>query len=213
MREREYVRLIPDEEFAPLKALLRRIQTARGWQFSDDAAREQAWARVLATAQSAAGGAWPLNFTPAGVTPAQLQALCDAVEAEFLGGLLAEQVRQAGRPRIRVVLGMDPRDRYSWLSGLHADNTIYVNSERWAEEVSEANPLVFEGAVCRSKLEALAHTLGHELTHAVVLNFFPAMDAASPAYTPDDKHGPVFMWLNRRLFGHVGHASRRLFNI
>eukprot|EP00198_Chlamydomonas_reinhardtii_P012790 XP_001702127.1 predicted protein [Chlamydomonas reinhardtii] len=212
MREREYVRLIPDVEMLSLQSLLRRIQKARGWQFRDDAARDQAWARVLATAQSAAGGAWPLDFTPNDVTPEQLQALCDAVEAEFLGGLLAEQVRRAGRPRIRVVLGVDPRDPYSWLSGLHEDNTIFVNSNRWREEVSQDNPLVFEGALCRSKLEALAHTLGHELTHAVVLNFFPAMDASSPAYTPDDKHGPVFMWLNRRLFGHVGHASKRLFN-
>ena len=298
MREREYVRLIPDVEMLSLQSLLRRIQKARGWQFRDDAARDQAWARVLATAQSAAGGAWPLDFTPNDVTPEQLQALCDAVEAEFLGGLLAEQVRscwlyavqsrwvvvervvagsgrgkergrqglsgrrgevamtvepalphewvarggggngrrnnanntrtplpaaplpsppppihtipwmatppphthtcthtlplcfpsthtlslthtckaptlspcaflpqvrRAGRPRIRVVLGVDPRDPYSWLSGLHEDNTIFVNSNRWREEVSQDNPLVFEGALCRSKLEALAHTLGHEL--------------------------------------------------
>ncbi|PNH09003.1 hypothetical protein TSOC_004399, partial [Tetrabaena socialis] len=110
-----------------------------------------------------------------------------------------------------TLLGVDPADPHSWLCGLRPDNTIYVNAARWRERVSPANPLLFEGALCGSKLEALAHALGHELVHALVLNFFPDMEAASPAYTPDDKHGPIFMLLNKRLFGHTGHASRRLF--
>ncbi|KXZ45659.1 hypothetical protein GPECTOR_52g58 [Gonium pectorale] len=110
-------------------------------------------------------------------------------------------------------MGVDPRDAHSWLSGLHDDNTVYVNFNRWKESISETNPMLFEGSVCRSKLETLAHTLGHELVHAVVLNFFPRIDSSSPAYLPDDKHGPIFMFLNKRLFGHTGHASRRMFNI
>ncbi|GFR44721.1 hypothetical protein Agub_g6045 [Astrephomene gubernaculifera] len=212
MREREYVRLIPDGEMLLVRSLLRRIYKSRGWTI-DAASRERAWAGVLATAQTQAGGSWPMDFQPCDVTSEQLQALCLAVEQTFLGGLLSAQIRKSRRPRLQVELAVDPRDPHSWLSGLHEDNTIYINANRWRESISDVSPLDFEGTLCSSKLEALAHALGHELVHAVVLNFFPEMDATSPAYIPDDKHGPIFMLLNKRLFGHTGHACRRLFTV
>ncbi|GLC69152.1 hypothetical protein PLESTF_000795600 [Pleodorina starrii] len=212
MRERDYIRLIPSDELQLVKALLSRVYKARGWR-NEEESRAHAWSRVLATAQSSDGGAWQLDFDMDKVNPVQLTLLCAAVEKCFLGGLLTHQIRSVRRPPLKVLPGEDPRDPYSWLSGLHDDNTIFVNANRWRESISAENPMNFEGALCTSKLEALAHTLGHELVHAVVLNFFPAMDAASAAYLPDDKHGPIFMLLNKRLFGHVGHASQRLFNV
>ncbi|GFR46554.1 hypothetical protein Agub_g8119 [Astrephomene gubernaculifera] len=212
MREREYIRLIPPGEMQLVRSFLRSIYNARGWAI-DAASRERAWADVLITAQTHAGGNWPLDFQPSDITSEQLQSLCLAVERFFLGGLLSAQIRKCCRPLLKVEMGVDPRDPHSWLSGLHEDNTIYVNANRLRESISDVNPMDFEGTLCVSKLEALAHALGHELVHAVVLNFFPEMDATSPAYIPDDKHGPIFMLLNKRLFGHTGHASRRLFTV
>ncbi|EFJ45144.1 hypothetical protein VOLCADRAFT_106101 [Volvox carteri f. nagariensis] len=212
MREREYIRLIPEDELLRVNGLLRRVYNARGWT-NDDESRGRAWADMLAAAQKPEGGAWQLDFDMDKVVPSQLAALCAAVEIYFLGGLLAQQIHKVRRPPLKVLPGEDPRDPYSWLSGLHDDNTIYVNANRWRETISEDNPMNFEGNLCTSKLEALAHALGHELVHAVVLNFFPDIDAKSTAYLPDDKHGPIFMLLNKRLFGHVGHASQRLFNV
>lgn len=212
MREREYIRLIPEEELLRVKRLLRRICNARGWA-TDDEARACAWAGVLAAAQRSEGGEWQLEFDIDKVTPAQLSALTATIELNFLGGVLFKQIAASRRPPLKVLPGEDPRDPFSWLSGLHENNTIFVNSNRWGESISEDNPMNFEGTLCSSKLEALAHTLGHELVHAVVLNFFPDMDAHSLAYLPDDKHGPIFMLLNKRLFGHIGHASNRLFNV
>lgn len=231
MREREYVKLIPPDELRPLRALLRKVCAARGWSGAEAGAYEGAWARVVEQAQQepdgGGGGCWQLDFSPDDMAPSQLQRLCRLVEREFLGGLLERRVAQAGRPPLRVVMGRDPRDERGWLSGIGADNTIYVNGDaaKWRRSAvdgtssggggpatSESNPLDFEGALCYSKLEVLAHTLGHELAHAVVLNFFPAIDRASPAYLPDDRHGPIFKLLNKRLFGHTTAASRNLFN-
>ena len=47
--------------------------------------------------------------------------------------------------------------------------------------------------------------------HAVVLNCLPDIDAASPAYTAMDKHGPIFALLNQQLMGHTGRECRRVF--
>ncbi|KAG2502165.1 hypothetical protein HYH03_000652 [Edaphochlamys debaryana] len=210
MREREYLRLIPEAEMRQLRSLLRRVYAARGWA-DDVGAREAAWEAVVAAAQEPHNGAWDPSFSPDTVSSQQLQSLLALIERTFLGGLLSDRVRDAKRPPLTIKLGVDRNDPYSWLSGLNDDNIIFVNKNRWRDEISDGNPMNFEGAICRSKLEALAHALGHELVHALVLNFFPAMDARCEAYTADDKHGPVFMLLNKRLFGHVGHASHRLF--
>ena len=209
MRERDYVKLIPEAEMRPIQALLARIYEARGFSYSNKAAMQERWARVVAAATlDLAHGA---DFDPLGMQPQQLQQLCALVDQHFLGGLLAQQVARAKRPPLRLVLGRDARNPHGWLSGLHPDNTIYVNADspRWSADagVTETAPLEFEGTLCSSRLEALAHTIGHELAHAVVLNFFPKVDAASPAYLPDDRHGPIFQLLNKRLFGHTMCAA------
>lgn len=52
------------------------------------------------------------------------------------------------------------------------------------------------------RLEWLAHTLGHELLHAVVANCCPARVAGSGWMRATGGHGPVFQQLNRHLLGH-----------
>ncbi len=212
MRERDYLPLIPDEELVAVKGLLKRIYRARGYS-NDAASIQQAWVRAVAAAREPAGGGWHLDFLPSNITEAQLDALCQIIEREFFGGLISRQIAKTGRPPLRLAMGMDPRDTSSWLSGLHDNNTIWVNSLRWKEDISESNPLNFEGTMCTSKLEVLAHTLSHELVHAVVLNFWPKMDSSSSAYLPDDKHGPIFMLLSKRLLGHTCLTTRRLYDI
>jgi hypothetical protein len=47
------------------------------------------------------------------------------------------------------------------------------------------------------------HTLAHEMVHALVCHYFPAIDQRSPAYLADERHGPIFKYLNKHLFGHT----------
>lgn len=62
-------------------------------------------------------------------------------------------------------------------------------------------------------LQVLVHTLAHEMVHALVFNLFPDIDAASTAYLPDERHGPIFKLLNKRLFGHSIDSLRQVFRI
>lgn len=59
--------------------------------------------------------------------------------------------------------------------------------------------------------QVLARTIAHELVHALVYHRFPAMDATSEAYLPDERHGPIFKLLNRQLFGHSIDSLRPVF--
>lgn len=65
--------------------------------------------------------------------------------------------------------------------------------------------------ITHNPLQVLAHTIAHEMVHALVFHLFPAMDAASVAYLPDDRHGPIFKLLNRQLFGHSIDSFRPVF--
>jgi hypothetical protein len=89
------------------------------------------------------------------------------------------------------------------------DGGLALNRPRWDKAIGPSAPVNCEGVVCTSRLQVLMHTLGHELVHAVVLRAFPDIDAASPAYLPDDRHGPVFALLNLHLFGHSSTAFER----
>lgn len=59
--------------------------------------------------------------------------------------------------------------------------------------------------------QVLAHTLAHELAHALVFHHFPDVDAKSAAYLPDERHGPIFKLLNKRLYGHSIDSFRQVF--
>lgn len=95
----------------------------------------------------------------------------------------------------------------AWLAYFDTqDNTIYINCWRWSKEVSPDTPINCEGVVCVNRLQLLAHTLAHELVHAVVFHLFPDIDAHSPAYTANGRHGPIFHLLNKQMFGHTSTA-------
>jgi hypothetical protein len=105
--------------------------------------------------------------------------------------------------RCRVVQSWDA----TWLAYFDTkDNTVYINCWRWAKEVSPDAPINCEGVVCVNRLQLLVHTLAHELVHAVVFHLFPDIDAHSPAYTVNSRHGPIFNLLNKQMFGHTSTA-------
>jgi hypothetical protein len=51
------------------------------------------------------------------------------------------------------------------------------------------------------------------MVHMLVLHHMPDVDRSSAAYLPNDRHGPIFMLMNKKLFGHTSHHSQRLFRI
>jgi hypothetical protein len=98
------------------------------------------------------------------------------------------------------------RPAAGWLAYFDEAGAVVVNRPRWAKPVSRAAPVNCEGVVCTSRLQVLAHTLAHEMVHALVFFALPRVDAACAAYLADGRHGPVFQLLNRELFGHPSNA-------
>jgi hypothetical protein len=95
----------------------------------------------------------------------------------------------------------------AWLAYFDTDdNVVYINCWRWAKDVSPDAPVNCEGVVCLNRLQMLMHTLAHELVHAVVFHLFPDIDRCCPAYTVNNRHGPIFHLLNKQLFGHSSDA-------
>lgn len=209
MPEREYVQLIPLPELQALAAFLRGTYAARGF---DGGAAEcaAAWARVLEAARRDDGGGWHDGLPPAAIDDARLRALGAAIDAHFFGGSLRALLSRGGGPGMTYrAVDVARGGGTDWVSLFDASaNALVVNRGTWAaRRVAPDAPFCCEGAVCRSRLEALAHTVGHELVHAVVANAFPAIDASSPGYLPARRHGPIFLLLNRRLFGHASDGS------
>ncbi len=60
--------------------------------------------------------------------------------------------------------------------------------------------------LCTSRLQVLCHTLAHELVHAIIFVVFPKIDRRSPAYLPCKRHGPIFHYMNKHLFGHTSDS-------
>lgn len=105
----------------------------------------------------------------------------------------------------KIVQAYGPND--TWLCYFDPDdNVIYINRWRWGKHITAENPINCEGVICTSRLQMLLHTLAHELVHAIVFHMFPDIDKNSPAYLPDDRHGPIFQLLNKQLFGHSSTA-------
>jgi hypothetical protein len=124
------------------------------------------------------------------------------------GGDHSSRVRKQ-RICCKVVKPNSPHE--TWLCYFDVSNVIYVNAWRWNKhQVTADNPVNCEGVVCSSRLQMLLHTLAHELVHAVVFHMFPEIDASSPAYLENDRHGPVFQLLNKQLYGHSSDALERV---
>jgi hypothetical protein len=77
---------------------------------------------------------------------------------------------------------------------------------KWRRPIGPGRAMSCEGVLCTSRLQVLCHTLAHELVHAIIFNVFPRIDRRSPAYLPCDRHGPIFHYMNKRLFGHTSDS-------
>lgn len=62
-----------------------------------------------------------------------------------------------------------------------------------------------DGVYCTNKLSWLAHTMGHEMVHCIVHHACPETRSMQ-SYIQNHGHGPVFLQLNKHLFGH--HTTR-----
>lgn len=120
-----------------------------------------------------------------------------------------QQVQAAAAPNPPLGFRTVDAPRSGWIAYFDESGAVMVNRPRWDKDVSRAAPLNCEGVVCTSRLAVLAHTLAHEIVHAIVFYAFPDIDAGSAAYTANDRHGPVFALLNRQLFGHTSNALAR----
>ena len=185
---------------------------------------------VLAEAGSAVGGSWAPDFMAAGMADASLVKLTRLIDKHLLGGMLRQACRARGMPylRCRVVDSWPGHD--DWLSvyveyqgagggpGGVRGNEVMFKRDKWggvgcvlAKEVSEERPMSVEGCLCTSRLQVLAHILAHELVHALVCILLPDIDASSTAYLADERHGPIFRLLNRRLFGQGSNSFKHIF--
>lgn len=106
MQEHEYLPLIPREELRRIKALLKRIHTARGWQ-GTPLEVEQAWAQALQAARTPAGGAWADMFQPEDLQPARLQRLASVLDEVFLSGALSRRLRRLKQRPLGFVVDDD----------------------------------------------------------------------------------------------------------
>lgn len=105
----------------------------------------------------------------------------------------------------------DAKTTRDWISHFDENNVIHLLRPKWSQEVSEERPMVCEGEICTSRLQLLLRTVAHEMVHALVFNLWRSIDLSSPAYLPDERHGPIFKLLNKRLFGHTSDSYRYVF--
>ncbi|KAI8472876.1 MAG: hypothetical protein J3K34DRAFT_467018 [Monoraphidium minutum] len=165
------------------------------------------WRRVLRRAAAREGGGWPADFDPAhDLTAARVTQLAALIDEELLEGRLQAL---AGRPGAPLTYGVQAAhsDSEAVSAGYSpAENRVIVYRAPWAREVSAACPVQVDGVYTLSRLEWLAHTLGHEMVHAIVETSCPAA-AAEPSMRAAQGHGPLFQRLNRHLLGHTAAAK------
>lgn len=205
MREHEYTPMIPTEELVQVKKLWKRAHKRRGWGM-EMPAMDAAWATSLEQARTGAG--LQLQFDVDDLNQENMTTVCFIIDRVFMGGFLKTTLQKLGQPLRMEVVEMVHED---WMTSVDDKCTIYVNKSKWYKDIHATNPMNFESAMCTSRLEALVHALAHELVHLLVLLIMPEVDKSSPAYLPEDRHGPIFKLLNKKLFGHLSHHSHQLF--
>jgi hypothetical protein len=215
MNEKEYIPLIPRAELQAIKSFLATATKARGWPLSSSQPHESsrmmeaAWKRAEEEARDQGGGSWVDMFTPHDLQPAPLLLLAKTIDRVFLGGQMNE-----GGPlcHLRIVVeGGESGTTSDWISHFDENNVVHLMRPKWIQEVSEEQPMICEGVICTNRLQLLLRTVAHEMVHALVFNCWREIDRASPAYLPDERHGPIFKLLNLRLFGHTSDSYRYVF--
>jgi len=210
MSEKEYIKLIPDDELSRVRKLLAKIYRLRGWQTLPHLL-DVAWERVLSAAKTPAGGGWTDFFSLSDLDPARLGKLLTVIDNTLLGGCLKQQLRSRRQGELRFMVVDKSTGNDDWICYFDDRNVIFMLRSKWAQDVSEGHPMSCEGVLCTTRLQVLVHTIAHELVHALVFHYFPDIDATSVAYLPDDRHGPIFKLLNKRLFGHSCDSYNHIF--
>lgn len=212
MTEKEYIKLIPEKDITRVKELLKMIDKVRGWGATGERF-EAVWRLVSELAKQPQHGNWTEQFKPEDLSDDNVAQLASLIEQHFLGGVISAHLEMKGKPAVQFrVLDSSPDGENTWISlfGKH-NNIIYLLRPKWCQRVSEDNPYSSEGVLCTSRLQVLMHTLAHEMVHAAVFHMFPDIDRASPAYLADDCHGPIFLLMNKRMFGHGSESYRPIF--
>lgn len=141
------------------------------------------------------------------MTSRRLQQLANVIDATFLSGSFAEvcgpsyvvqdqrlTAEQAGNCDLRSV-------RHSTAGFEPATNSVIFYRPCWRKGPSMRSPLQADGVYCTNKLSWLAHTMGHEMVHCIVHHACPET-RGKQAYVRNHGHGPVFLQLNKHIFGH-----------
>lgn len=192
---------IPKRELALINGLLYKIYVQRRFQGTSRAFKRQ-WCRAISMMRR---GGLPSQFTDTHLTPGNILLVVQVVDTMFLGGVLHQACVLRGKPLTTAVVERSVHGD-DWVAYFNDHNGVCVSRRKWDRQINPDYPMSCEGVVCQSKLEALAHTIAHELVHGLVLNVFPKIDKASKAYLPDHRHGPIFHYLNKRLFGHTSDS-------
>ena len=186
-----------------LSQIFDRRQWTGGWRHFT-----HAWSEVKAAAvadSQTPDSRWHEHFSAREMRSAQVTALAAAIDKFLLGGFVKDRCCRAGRALTCVVVDAGVQ-HHDWVAHFDPDNVVYVNRSRWTAPVSVTQPMNCEGVFCTSRLDILMHTLAHELVHAIVYNVLPEVDASCDAYLADDRHGPIFQYMNKHIFGHSSHA-------
>ncbi|KAJ9521143.1 hypothetical protein QJQ45_022850, partial [Haematococcus lacustris] len=217
MAEAEYLPLIPKDELRQVSGLIADITTARGWA----APSERCWAmwrRLHTIAQSPEGGSWQCSFSEQDLATAKLELLGNVIDNLFLNGALKGHQQTAGapasQPSINFKVVTETPGPPDWLAHYSPSaNAVVLLRHKWSHETMPFDPaqalgMECESFICTCKLQVLLHTIAHEMVHALVMIYFPAIDAHSKAYLPAERHGPIFKLLNKSLFGHLSDSFK-----
>jgi hypothetical protein len=210
MTEKEYTQLIPEDELLRVRKIVRKVYKVRNWKGSQRDL-EKAWLNVTSAAKDEMGGSWSDHFSPDDLDQNRLEKLCNLIDNIFLGGLLGKGLQKRSVKGIRFSVDDDSQGPDDWISYFGEDSIIHLLRHKWSQSVSESGPMLCEGLLCTTRLQLLMHTLAHEMVHALVFHVLPDIDKASPAYLPDERHGPIFKLLNKRLFGHPSDSYKKVF--
>ncbi|GLC44298.1 hypothetical protein PLESTB_000762700 [Pleodorina starrii] len=89
----------------------------------------------------------------------------------------------------------------------HSRTSITFWRQVWASySPSVGSPMRLDGVPCNSRLSWLAHTLGHEMLHALLFNMCGAYARDAPKNLSMEGHGYNFLMLNWYVLGHRGYS-------